>query len=230
MLAADGSKQDDVFVFGTSELAHLLCHYMAAEPARRVAAVTVDREFIDAAPAYSLPVPLLALDDARAAHPDVHNVLVAIGYQRVNQVRRDVTMRLEQEGMEIASFVHRSATIDAFAPIGAGSIVLEQAVIQPFVSLGRGVICWSGVVVAHHSVVGDWCHLAPGAVVCGNVTLGPGVFIGANATVRDGVTIGEHAIVGAGALVTRDVPARAVVPGASTAPDGRDALEDLHRI
>ncbi|MFM7034252.1 MAG: aminotransferase class I/II-fold pyridoxal phosphate-dependent enzyme [Planctomycetia bacterium] len=40
-----------------------------------------------------------------------------------------------------------------------------------------------------------------------------GASIGANATVICGCTIGEHALVGAGAVITRDVPAHAVVYG-----------------
>lgn len=45
------------------------------------------------------------------------------------------------------------------------------------------------------------------------VTIGDGVWIGMNATVLKGVTIGDSAIVAAGAVVTRDVPARAMVAG-----------------
>jgi acetyltransferase-like isoleucine patch superfamily enzyme len=37
--------------------------------------------------------------------------------------------------------------------------------------------------------------------------------LGSNATILGGVTIGEHALVGAGAVVTRDVPAFAIVAG-----------------
>lgn len=40
-----------------------------------------------------------------------------------------------------------------------------------------------------------------------------GATLGANCTVVCGVTIGEHAFVGAGAVVTRDVPAYALVVG-----------------
>jgi acetyltransferase-like isoleucine patch superfamily enzyme len=45
------------------------------------------------------------------------------------------------------------------------------------------------------------------------VRIGRDVWIGAHATVLDGVTIGDQAIVGAGAVVTKDVPARAIVAG-----------------
>ena len=40
-----------------------------------------------------------------------------------------------------------------------------------------------------------------------------GASIGANATILPGITIGSEAMVGAGAVVTRDVPARAIVMG-----------------
>ena len=43
--------------------------------------------------------------------------------------------------------------------------------------------------------------------------VGEGVTIGANATIMCGVAIGAYALVGAGAVVTRDVPAHAVVVG-----------------
>jgi len=43
--------------------------------------------------------------------------------------------------------------------------------------------------------------------------VGDGATIGANATIVCGVTIGAYALVGAGAVVTRDVPAHAVVVG-----------------
>lgn len=40
-----------------------------------------------------------------------------------------------------------------------------------------------------------------------------GASIGANATILPGITIGQNAMVGAGAVVTRDVPANAIVKG-----------------
>lgn len=47
----------------------------------------------------------------------------------------------------------------------------------------------------------------------GYIVVGNDVWIGANTVVTRNVTIGDHAIVAAGAIVTRDVPAFAVVGG-----------------
>ena len=45
------------------------------------------------------------------------------------------------------------------------------------------------------------------------IVLGKNVWIGAHATVVPGVTVGDNAIIAAGAVVTKDVPANAIVAG-----------------
>lgn len=45
------------------------------------------------------------------------------------------------------------------------------------------------------------------------IVIGADVWIGAQAGVTDGVTVGDHAVVAMGAVVTRDVPAWAIVAG-----------------
>lgn len=45
------------------------------------------------------------------------------------------------------------------------------------------------------------------------VTIGEKVWLGASVTVTPGASIGDGAIVAAGAVVTKDVPPRAVVAG-----------------
>jgi acetyltransferase-like isoleucine patch superfamily enzyme len=47
----------------------------------------------------------------------------------------------------------------------------------------------------------------------GEINIGNDVWIGANAMIMDSITIGNGAVIGAGAIVTKDVPAYAVVAG-----------------
>ncbi|MBP1688532.1 MAG: transferase hexapeptide repeat protein, partial [Deltaproteobacteria bacterium] len=49
--------------------------------------------------------------------------------------------------------------------------------------------------------------------VCVPTLVKRGASIGTSSTILCGVTIGENAIVGAGSVVTKDVPANAVVAG-----------------
>jgi len=49
--------------------------------------------------------------------------------------------------------------------------------------------------------------------ISGPITIGNHVWIGLNATILKGVSIGDGAVIAAGAVVTRDVPANALVGG-----------------
>ena len=68
--------------------------------------------------------------------------------------------------------------------------------------------------VAYSNVFGLRSHKPGGAFEKTQpVTLGNDVWVGARAFIRGGVTIGDGAIIGYGAVVTKDVPAFAIVGG-----------------
>lgn len=87
------------------------------------------------------------------------------------------------------------------------------------------VFAAGGVDIGSHVLISSNCGISsvthPVDALGGNrnelifkpVRIGNNVWIGMNATVLPGVTIGDDAVVGAGSVVTRDVPAGAVVTG-----------------
>lgn len=113
------------------------------------------------------------------------------------------------------------------AKIGADCNICAQTLIEGNVVMGDRVTVKSGVQIWDGSVIGDDVFIGPNATFSNDlyprskqyptkfsgVTIHNGASIGANATLLPGITIGERAMVGAGAVVTKDVPARAVVVG-----------------
>ena len=95
--------------------------------------------------------------------------------------------------------------------------------IHPAAQLGRRVFIdhGAGVVVGETAVVGDDVLLYHGATLGGRTgavgvrhpRLGAGVVVGAGARLLGPVVVGDGAQVGANAVVTKDVPAGAVVVG-----------------
>lgn len=113
------------------------------------------------------------------------------------------------------------------AKIGANCNICAQTLIEGDVVIGDRVTIKSGVQIWDGSVIGDDVFIGPNATFSNDphprskqyptqfkgITIHNGASIGANATLLPGITIGEKAMVGAGAVVTKDVPAHAVVVG-----------------
>ncbi len=143
---------------------------------------------------------------------DMPAAAVAIGGHR-GENRVAILRMLESHDISTPALVHSQAVVSPQAQVGGGSQVLAMAVVAAGARLGKGVIVNHGAMVDHESVLGDGCHIAPGAVLCGCVELSHYVFIGAGATVLPRLRIGANTIVGAGSVVTRDLPANSVAFG-----------------
>lgn len=80
-----------------------------------------------------------------------------------------------------------------------------------------GIYIGDDALIGHNVVLATLNHdMAPAKrqkLIPAPVRIGKRVWIGSNATVLSGVTIGDNAVVAAGAVVTKDVPANAVVGG-----------------
>lgn len=87
---------------------------------------------------------------------------------------------------------------------------------MPFPGSGRYTI-GDGALIGHNVVLATINHdLAPSENRKNHyapIKIGSHVWIGSNATVLPGVTVGDWAVIAAGAVVTKDVPAMAVVGG-----------------
>lgn len=132
--------------------------------------------------------------------------------------------------------VRSRVTIGEQCNIGKG-VYIESHVsigsrvkIQNHVSLFEGVTIEDGVFIGPHVCFTN--DLSPRAITPDGMLKGAedwdvtptlvkyGASIGANATIVCGVTIGEFALVGAGSVVTKDVPAHALVIGNPARPRG----------
>jgi UDP-2-acetamido-3-amino-2,3-dideoxy-glucuronate N-acetyltransferase len=127
-------------------------------------------------------------------------------------------------GTKVWHFCH----VNTGAVIGAGCSLGQNVVVMPGVRVGNNVkiqnnvSLYEGVTLEDDVFCGPSCVFTnvinPRSAVSRKHEYRPtlvkrGASIGANATIICGVTIGEYAFVAAGAVVTKDVPAYALVVG-----------------
>jgi sugar O-acyltransferase (sialic acid O-acetyltransferase NeuD family) len=102
--------------------------------------------------------------------------------------------------------------------VDGGILVAANATINPLAKIGKGVICNTSSSIDHECILGNYVHVGPNAVLCGNVTVGDNSFVGANAVIKQGISIGKNVMIGAGAVVIKNVPDNAVMAGNPAKP------------
>jgi serine acetyltransferase/dTDP-4-dehydrorhamnose 3,5-epimerase-like enzyme len=112
----------------------------------------------------------------------------------------------------MTTFIHPMALCES-AHIGEGTRVWAFAHVLPGAIVGRDCNLCDGVFIENDVRIGDRVTVKCGVQLWDGVTLEDDVFVGPNATILPGLTVGRGAMVGAGAVVTRSVPAWAIVAG-----------------
>lgn len=119
------------------------------------------------------------------------------------------------------SVIFEKSQIGSNCNICSHTLIENDVVVGNNVTIKSGVFLWDGARIEDNVFIGPNATFTNDAMprskiypaIFNGVTIKEGASIGANATVLPGVTIGRRAMVGAGAVVTKDVPERAVVVG-----------------
>lgn len=129
---------------------------------------------------------------------------VAVGN---NDVRHYLSKYVLSLGFQLANAISPYAIISPFAMIkGYGNAIMPGAIINSCSEIGEGCILNTSSSVDHDCHIGNYTHIAPGAVLAGNVTIGNNTFLGTGCSIINNRTIGHNTIVGAGAVVIHDLP------------------------
>ena len=119
------------------------------------------------------------------------------------------------------SVVLAGAKIGKNCNICAHTLIEGDVIIANNVTVKSGVFLWDGITLEDDVFIGPNATFTNDKMPRSKCY--PAAFlrtlvkrcasVGANATILPGITIGEYSMVGAGAVVTKDVPAYAVVAG-----------------
>jgi sugar O-acyltransferase (sialic acid O-acetyltransferase NeuD family) len=195
-------------------IAEVADYYFRTDTDYEVVAFANAKEFINE-PSF-LDRPVVPFEDLQESHsPQRHDIFVALGYAKTNQIRQQRYAEAKQKGFTCASYLSSRALYYG-KTFGDNCFILENNVIQPFVTIGNNVTLWSGNHIGHHSTIRDHCFISSHVVVSGSCLLEENCFLGVNCTLRDNITLGKYTVVSSAAAVMKSCGQRSVVTPAKS--------------
>lgn len=199
-----------LIIYGTGKTAQVLVSYLPATLKTKIAAFTLESEFLHEAEFMNRPV--VPFEDLLERYPPSQfDILLAVGYHDMNRQRERLFTACKALGYTLAGYIHPSVTYFDENQLGEGTVILDHVSIQPGASVGDGSFVWSNSVIAHGAQVRSHCWIAAGSTIAGEALIGDYCFLGVNSTVGHHAKLGSGTFVGANTLVTKNTHKDSVI-------------------
>ncbi|WP_446011689.1 acetyltransferase [Candidatus Electrothrix sp.] len=173
---------------------------------------------------------LVFIDDGKAG--EIYNGYEVIGFENFlrsdqtikkvclaiadSSIRKELFDKLEESQVEHWSVFAQNVVILDGCRIGENSVLAPFVTLTSNISVGKSFHANLYSYVGHDCVIGDFVTFAPGVKCNGNVKIEDNVYIGSGAIIKQGkpgkpLVIGEGAAISMGAIVSKNVPAGALV-------------------
>lgn len=208
-----------IILFGTGRGADVAYRFLTRDSDHTISGFTLDRQYITSPTFHDLPV--VPFEDVEQRFPPgEYEMLVLLGYQRMNGLRAEKYLAGKKKGYSFISYVNSHFYRAEDLAIGENCFILDNQSISLDVKIGNNVVMWSSNHIGDMTTIGDNVWIASHATIAADVDVKSSCFIGIGATVGNKVTLGQRTFVGADALVVSSTPEDAVrVSGESEAID-----------
>lgn len=124
-----------------------------------------------------------------------------VGQKIGHKLRAEIFYKFKKSDFVFQTVIHPFSYIDPTSEISEGVQIMAGVILQNNCFVGENSIINTKSSIDHSSKIGSSCHVAPGAVVCGDVLIGNNCFIGSGAIVTEGTKLADNTIVKAGQVV-----------------------------
>lgn len=121
--------------------------------------------------------------------------------------------KLKHIGFQIPNIIDSTAIISEHVVLAEGIYIGKNVVVNVGSYIAKGAIINTGSTIEHDCIIGEFSHISPGSVLCGEVQIGANTHVGAKSVVKQQVKIGAKTLIGMGSVVLKNVSENVVAYG-----------------
>lgn len=192
---------DNIIIIGNSSTAKTAYCFITKYKLFHVIGFAIHERFITTKEYCGLPLfSIESLDKIIDKEKDY--VFVAIQWNYLNRVRKDIYNELKQKGFKFANLVSPTAVINGNIR-GNNCWVADLAIIDFGAEIGNNVFIKMQAMIGPSAQIEDHCFIGACSRIGGASRIGVQSFVGISATIFDEVHIGTKSIIGGGTVTKR---------------------------
>jgi len=137
-------------------------------------------------------------------NPKKYNMINAIGFIEMNELREKKCEQSGKKGYETVSFIHPSVQIHDGVSIGKNCIILDFVSIHCGSKIGDGTFISSNVNIGHDCTIEPFNWINSGVSIAGNTKIGKGCFFGVNSSIGNDLSIGSKNFIAANVHINKN--------------------------
>ncbi len=195
---------DNIVIIGNSSTARTIYRFIMKYDLFHVVGFAIHERFITSDTFCDLPLfSIESLENVINKEKDY--VFVAIQWNLLNRIRRDVYNGLKDAGFRCANLISPTAVVNGSLK-GDNCWIADLAAIDFGAKIGSDVFVKVMAMIGPSTKVEDHCFIGAKSTIGGGSLICSQSFVGINATIFDEVHVGKKSIIGGGTILKRSVP------------------------
>jgi hypothetical protein len=187
-------------IYGNGTIAMMMKRYLSVS--YEVDGFTVDNACITASELDGIPVVDFASVET-CYPPSEFCMIIAVGFVRMNAIRRERAVMAREKGYRLVNYVHPSVDISLAEIKGDNNILLEHASLHPGTVVESDNFISSNTNIGHGCRVGNGCWFNAGVSIGGETTIRDGCVFSINSGANNNLIVEEETFVGPGCFLAR---------------------------
>ena len=198
----ENHRVQQVIIYGDSNFAEQVYYQLKTDGRYKILAFTVDETKYQKNSFNGLPViPFQQL--IKKYSPNEVEIFPAIGYSKLNTIRKIATTEIEQAGYKLFTYISKNAHVSINAEIGCGCYICEFVSIGSNSKIGKSTIILPHASIAHDVNITSYSFLSHSTTIGGFTSIKNNTFFGLGSIVKNNITVDEFNIIGAATNVIK---------------------------